>query len=140
MQRFFFVKMNTSEIIKKAGLKVTPQRKMVYELMTELCHSSIDELIAMLQQKDPEITVSTVYRILEAFCEAGLSSRIKNPNGKDYFDISPSEHHHVFINSEVIDYIDPELTEMIRSNLKGDLFKNLNIEKISMSIIASNKN
>ena len=51
--------MNTGEIIKKAGLKATPQRKMVYELMTELRHSPIDEIIARIQQQNPEITVST---------------------------------------------------------------------------------
>ena len=131
--------MNTGELIKKAGLKLTPQRKVIYELMTELCHSSIDEIIAKVQQKNPEVTVSTVYRILDSFCEAALLSRIKNPNGKDYFDISPTEHHHVFVNSKVIDYIDPDLTEIIKNRLKGDMFKNLDIEKISINIIANDK-
>ena len=131
--------MNTAEIIQKAGLKATPQRKMIYELMKESGHSPIDEIIAKVQQQNPEITVSTVYRILDLFCEVGLLSKIKHPNNKSYYDITPSDHHHIFINNEMIDYIDPELTEMIKKHLKGDLFKLLDIEKISVQIITNSK-
>ena len=131
--------MNTGDIIRKAGLRATPQRKMVYAIMTELCHSPIDEIIARVQQQNPEITVSTVYRILDSFCEAGLLSKIKHPNGKFFFDISPKEHHHVFTDNEVIDFIDPELTEMIKERLKSELFKHLEIEKISIQITAKQK-
>ena len=129
------------EVIKKAGLKVTPQRIMVYELMTELGHCSIDEIIARVQQKNPEITVSTVYRILDTFCEVGLLLKIVNSNGKCYFDITPTEHYHVFVNNEIIDYIAPELTEVINKHLQeDDLFKNLDIKEISIQIIANKKN
>ena len=131
--------MNTGNIIKEAGLKATPQRKMVYEIMTKLGHSQIDDIIVRVQQKNPEITISTVYRILDVFCKTGLLSKMNHPNGKCYYDITPTEHHHVFADNEVIDFIDPELTKIIMSNLKGDLFKNLNIEKISLNIIATNK-
>ena len=130
--------MNIVEIIKKAGLKATPQRKMVYTIMTELGHSSIDKVIAMAKQQNPEITVSTIYRILDTFCEAGLLLKIKHPNGKFYFDITPMEHHHVFTENEVIDFIDPEITEIIKERLQGN-FKHLEIEKISIQIIAKQK-
>ena len=39
------------KILNEAGLKATPQRKMIYEFMTELGHSSVDELIARIQKK-----------------------------------------------------------------------------------------
>ena len=131
--------MNTGEIIRKAGLKATPQRKIVYEVMTELRHSSIDEVIAKVQKLSPDVTVSTVYRILDAFCEAGLLSKIKHPYGKFYFDINPFEHHHIFTDDKVIDYIDPELTKMIKKHLKGDVFNHLDIDAISIQIVAKKK-
>ena len=140
MHKNFFEQMNIVEIIKKTGLKATPQRKMVYELMTELHHSSIDEIIARMRQQNPEITVSTVYRILDLFCEVGLLSKLKHPNGKWFFDITTTEHHHVYTDNEVIDYVDPELTELIKNRLKDNLLKHLNIEKISIQIITNNKN
>ena len=131
--------MDTGEIIKKAELKATPQRKMVYELMMELRHSPIEGIITRVQQQNPEITTSTVYRILNSFSKAGLLSKMNHPDGKCYYDITPSEHHHVFTDNEVIDYIDPELTELIKSHLKGDLFKELDIKKISIQIFVNNK-
>ena len=129
--------MDTGVIIRNAGLKATPQRKIVYEVMTELCHSPIDEIISRVQQQNPEITISTVYRILDTFCETGLLSNIKHPSGKSYFDITSAEHHHVFTDHEVFDYIDPELTEMIKKRLKDKLSDNLEIEKISIQIKAN---
>ena len=82
--------MNIAEIIKKAGLKATPQRKMIYEIMTKSGHSSIDEIIEKVQQQNPEITISTVYRILDSFCEAGLLLKINHPDKKNYYDIKKS--------------------------------------------------
>ena len=131
--------MNTGEIIKKAGLRATPQRKMIYEIMTELGHCSIDDIITRMQQKNQDITISTVYRILVSFCIAGLLSKMNHPNGKCYYDITLSEHHHVIQDNKVIDYINPELTQLIKNHLKGELFKDLDIEKISINIIATIK-
>ncbi len=131
--------MDIGDIIKRAGLKVTPQRKILYEIMTRLGHGTIDEIIEEVQKVNPDITVSTVYRILESFCKAKLLSRINHPNGKSYFDITPSDHHHIIVDSELIDYSDPELTKLIRQHLKGKMFNNMDIEKISVQIIANHK-
>ena len=120
-------------------MRATPQRKIIYEIMTGLGHSSIDEIIARVKQQNPEITLSTVYRILDSFCTAGLLSKMNHPNGKCYFDITISDHHHVFKDNEVIDYSNPELTQLIKSHLKDDLFKDLHIEKITLNIIVTNK-
>lgn len=131
--------MDISYTIKAAGLKVTPQRKILYEVMAESGHGTIEEIISKVQGKNPDITVSTVYRILESFCDAKLLSRINHPNGKTCYDITPSDHHHVIVGSELIDYCDPELTELIKKNLKGKMFDDLDIDKISIQIIANHK-
>ncbi|MBS7376320.1 MAG: hypothetical protein KIG52_10310, partial [Muribaculaceae bacterium] len=36
-------RMESTDIIKNAGLKITPQRKVVYDVMMELRHAAIDE-------------------------------------------------------------------------------------------------
>ena len=38
--------MEIREKIKAAGLKATPQRRAIYEIMREVCHCPIDEIIA----------------------------------------------------------------------------------------------
>jgi len=132
--------MSIAKIIKEAGLKATPQRKLIYELMTELCHSPIDEIITKAQQKNLEITISTVYRILDSFCNAGLLSKTNHPNGKNFYDITPTDHHHIFVNDKMIDYIDNELTTLIKNHLKDKSFKHSgDIEKISIQIIINKK-
>ena len=131
--------MNIGKIIKEAGLKATPQRKMIYELMTVLGHSSIDEIIARVQQQNPEITLSTIYRILDSFCKAGLLSKMNHPGGKCCYDVTLMEHHHVFLDDEITDYIDPELTMLIKNHLKEKSFEHLDsIEKISIQIVVNN--
>ena len=131
--------MNTVEIIKKAGLKATPQRKIIYEIMSELGHGSIDEIIAKVQQQSPELTLSTIYSILDSFCDAGIISKMGTPNGKYFYDITAYTHHHVFMDNKIIDYIDPELTMLIKKHLKEKSFKHSDsIQDISIQIVVNN--
>ena len=130
----------TGEVIKKAGLKVTPQRVMVYELMSEMGHISIDEIIESVRKQYTEISVSTIYRILDTFCGVGLISKIEHPDGKLHFDITTTEHPHVFINGEVIDYADPQLMKVVKKHLEGSAsLKNVEIVKVLIHIVAKNK-
>lgn len=128
--------METTENIKNAGLRMTPQRRTVYESMMELRHATIDEIIKHVQSKDSEITVSTIYRILDSFCKADLLSLVFNPdNGKSYYDITVAEHHHVFKDQQIMDYKDEELSVLIRQYLKEKNFAPEDIEKIQVQII-----
>lgn len=130
------LKMNATDIIKKAGLKITPQRKIVYEAIAELKHAAIDTIIAKVQESNPDITISTIYRILDSFYKADILSQVNHPNdGKTYYDITPIPHHHIFEGQKIIDYSDPKLTELIRRYLKEGAFETENIDKIQVQII-----
>ena len=48
--------MEAIDKIREAGLKLTPQRKAVYEAMMELRHAPIEAIISCVQSKDKEIT------------------------------------------------------------------------------------
>ena len=77
--------MTTTDKIKQAGLKVTPQRIVVYEVMTELGHAQMEEILSAVQAKVCNMTSSTVYRILDSFCKANLLAMICHPEtGKCY--------------------------------------------------------
>lgn len=54
---------DSADIIKRAGLKLTPQRKMVYEDVMHLGHASVEDIVSSLHAMGIVITVSTVYRI-----------------------------------------------------------------------------
>ena len=90
-------------------------------------------------KKNPEITPPTVYRIADTFHKAGLVSKMSHPGGKCFYDATQADHYHILKDNEIIDYIDPELTTLIKNHLKVKSFKHLDfIEKISIQIIVSN--
>ena len=133
--------METVTKIRDAGLKVTPQRKNVYEVMMRLRHATVDEIIAGVQKKDSGMTLSTIYRILDSFCKAGILSLVCHPGtGKCYYDICVTEHHHLFYGAEVTDYMAPELTGMIREYLLRRNFDPREIEKIQVQITLNKNN
>ncbi|MGI6219751.1 MAG: Fur family transcriptional regulator [Bacteroidaceae bacterium] len=120
---------------QRGGIKITPQRKAVYEAMTELRHATIEDIIELVQSKDKEVTVSTIYRILDTFCAANVLSFIYHPDtGKCYYDITLEEHHHLFNGKEITDYNDPNLSRLIREYLRNEKFAPEEIEKIQVQI------
>ncbi|MDR2914764.1 MAG: transcriptional repressor [Tannerella sp.] len=132
--------MNIAEKIRSKGIKATPQRQLVYEVLEGLGHAPIDEITRKVRAANPCITVATVYRILDSFQEAGLISYLNHPNGKSYYDITPDVHHHIYMdNNEILDYTDEELTELIKKRLQTGKFKDLAIEQVSVQIFAKNK-
>lgn len=114
--------------IKEAGLKLTPQRREVYEAMMQLRHATVEDIIERVRSRNKEVTVSTIYRILDSFCSANILSFIYHPDtGKCYYDITVAEHHHLFDGTTIDDYADSELSCLIRESLER---KNFSVEEI----------
>ena len=132
--------MNTSDKLRSKELKATPQRKLVYEIIEELGHASIEEIIIKVRQINEEITVSTIYRILNSFCDHNILAKVNHPNGKTYYDINMHEHHHIITSEqELIDIDDPELTQIIRERVLKQIGTENKINKISIHIMTSKK-
>ncbi|MCP9612726.1 Fur family transcriptional regulator [Coprobacter tertius] len=132
--------MKISNKLKSVGLKVTPQRRVVYEVMQKICHGSIDEIIGIVRSQNPDITISTIYRIMDSFCQAGLLSKFVGNNGKVIYDITVKEHHHIFTSGEeIIDIEDEWLSEIIREHVLLKIPENEAIDRISVYISTKNK-
>lgn len=126
--------------IRQAGLKVTTNRLVIYQLMQEMRHSSVEELVGRLQEIYPGISISTVYRILDSFCEVNLLSKVNHPNGKVYYDIVSEEHHHIFHPDNCIeDFQDDDLTALIKQRVRGKIAAGEEIETISIQVITKKK-
>lgn len=134
--------MTTTDKIKQAGLKVTPQRRVVYEVMTELGHAQMEEILSAVQAKVCNMTPSTVYRILDSFCKANLLAMICHPEtGKCCYDITAQEHHHLCVGNKIVDFDDSELSALIRRYLKEKhvVESDEEIAKIQVQIITDKK-
>ena len=132
--------MQIREKIKTAGLKATPQRRAIYEIMQEVCHCPIDEVITRIKEQQPDVTVSTVYRIMDSFCETGLLTKFVNSEGKTIFDITPFEHHHIqTADNNFIDLDDKQLSTLIKKRILDKLPDGEEIENIQIQITTKAK-
>ena len=77
------------EHLKRAGLKQTGQREAILEIFLGLPdYLSVDEIGRAVQAKDRRIGLSTVYRSLKLFVEAGLAREHHFLTGKTSFEKS----------------------------------------------------
>lgn len=128
------------ETIQRSGLKATPQRIAVYDLMKQLGHASADMLVERLQDFFPSITVATVYNVLESFVEAGLLVRRCSSNNKMYFDVNTYDHAHIYDErcNTYTDFYDEGLVKLVSEYLKDKLPENFNLRAIDIQLVGAN--
>ncbi len=75
---------------------MTNQRKVILEeLKKSKEHLSADELYILVREKLPNISISTVYRNLEALSECGLISKLEPGKTQKRFDANVKPHFHI---------------------------------------------
>ncbi|WP_246845483.1 Fur family transcriptional regulator [Bdellovibrio sp. NC01] len=88
-----------NERVRKAGMKLTEQRKqMLKVLLHHLEPVSADDIFKEVGSKKDGMDLVTIYRILKKFEEAGLVSRLEFGDGVARFELtleSGHHHHHV---------------------------------------------
>jgi Fur family peroxide stress response transcriptional regulator len=131
------------DLIMNAGLKVTPQRMLVLEAVTEMKnHPTADHIIEFIRQSNPNIAVGTIYKVLENFVDKGLIKMVKTDKDKMRYDAFLEKHHHLYcVNSDRIeDYNDEELNVLIENYFKTKTIPGFTIEDIKLQIIGTFKN
>ena len=80
---------------RAAGLKVTPQRQLLFTLMhNNSAHPTADSLYAVASKQMPGISLRTVYQTLTDLTEMGELRTIEVGAGAMRFDPNVSDHHH----------------------------------------------
>jgi Fur family peroxide stress response transcriptional regulator len=81
---------------RKRGIAVTPQRlAVVRALLASENHPSTDEICAAVRRKHPHVSLATVHRILEQFCEMGEARKVTLLHDVARYDGNVESHHHV---------------------------------------------
>jgi Fur family transcriptional regulator, peroxide stress response regulator len=84
------------EQCRTAGLKVTPQRLLVYQaLLRDESHPNPDKLYRKIKRSHPTISHATVYSTLELFERHGIIARLTPLHETVRFDPIVEPHHHV---------------------------------------------
>jgi Fur family ferric uptake transcriptional regulator len=76
------------------GMRMTEQRRVIAQVMESADdHPDVEELYRRASALDPRISLSTVYRTLNLFEEAGLVTKHDFKDGRARFEPIPDEHH-----------------------------------------------
>lgn len=120
--------------LKDKGLKATPQREAVHEVMMQLGHASVDQVREALKAK---VTTASVYNILSQMADAGIYSRRLSAEGKMYFDVNPTCRIHLYDPSTgmYLDIQDEEVVEYVETKYKRRRFKGFKVDGIDIQIL-----
>ncbi|AEE95170.1 Fur family transcriptional regulator [Acidianus hospitalis] len=118
------------EILRKKGLKVTPQRLAVLKLLSKGGHYSGEQIFEELKKNEPSISLSTVYNALEALESAGIINSFE-ANGITWYEMRRNPHVNVICEdkNEIID-VDINIDEIVQQ------LKNKGINVINLSVVA----
>jgi Fur family transcriptional regulator, ferric uptake regulator len=89
-------KMSCFTTLKRKGLRLTPQRRMIVDIIHDRGdHLTAEDLIAYVREKMPEVDKSTVYRTLDLLEETGCVYKSKSGNEILYHHAEEGCHHHL---------------------------------------------
>lgn len=111
-------KIDIDGLIGKKGLRSTEQRKVIARVLSESeDHPDVGALHARAAAIDNRISISTVYRTLRLFEEAGVLERHEFGDGRTRYEAAAESHHDHLIDLEsgkVIEFADDELETLQR--------------------------
>lgn len=97
----------------KKGMRMTEQRRVIAQVIeAAIDHPDVEELYRRASKEDPKISLSTVYRTVNLFEEAGLVAKHDFKDGRARFEPLPDTHHDHLIDirsGKVIEFRNEEI-------------------------------
>lgn len=82
--------------LKEKGLKLTPQRRMIVDIIHDNSeHLTAEDIITYVQSRMPGVNKSTIYRTLEILEQAGCVFKSESGNHFIYHHAEEGHHHHL---------------------------------------------
>ncbi len=76
------------------GMRMTDQRRVIARVIEQATdHPDVEELYRRAAAEDPRISISTVYRTVKLFEDAGIIERHDFRDGRARYETTPEEHH-----------------------------------------------
>lgn len=125
------------EKLQEKKLKVTPQRVAIYEAIVKLnSHPTAENVIEYIKVNYPNISVGTVYKVLDCLVENKLLKKVKTEKDIMRYDAVLSNHHHLYCaqTDRIEDYEDQQLNTIINAYFKNKKIKNFRVQDIKLQI------
>src|SRR5579875_2180088 len=85
-----------SELFREQGLKVTPQRELIFEILWGAGHHpTADSIYAEARTRMPTMSLRTVYQTLNDLVGMGELDQLDVGTGATRFDPNTGVHHHL---------------------------------------------
>jgi Fur family ferric uptake transcriptional regulator len=98
------------------GLRMTDQRRIIAQVLSEATdHPDAEEVYTRASQKDPKISLATVYRTVRLFDEAGIIETHDFRDGRARYELAEGEHHDHLIDvqtGDVIEFVNEEIEKL----------------------------
>ena len=107
---------NIEERCKQKGVKLTDQRKLIAQVMSDShAHPNVDELYKRVSKIDSKISIATIYRTVKLFEEAGILTKHDFRGEKARYEELPDSHHDHLIDvqsGEVVEFVNEEIEKL----------------------------
>lgn len=88
--------MEMTSLFRRRGLKVTPQRELIFELLWEADHHpTAERVFAEARRRMPTMSLRTVYQTLNDLAAMGELLTLDVGTGSTRFDPNTGAHHHL---------------------------------------------
>lgn len=125
------------DLLHTHKLKATKGRVAVYGVLNEYGHASADMILERIRTDFPEVTVATVYNVLESFVKCGLVARRLSQGTRMLFDVNNYEHVHLYDSESgaLKDYDDSALVQLVKDYLAGRNIDGFKMESVDIQLI-----
>jgi Fur family ferric uptake transcriptional regulator len=107
---------NIESLCAAKGMRMTEQRRVIARVLANSDdHPDVEELYRRCAKVDDRISISTVYRTMRLFEDAGIIERHDFRDGRARYEPSPDIHHDHLINlrnGEVIEFQSEEIERL----------------------------
>jgi len=86
------------KLFRQQGLKITPQRRVIFELLAkDDSHPTAEEIHRHVRSVMPEVSLTTVYNTLRELVALGELNEVEDlSEGGMRYDTNTTRHHHLF--------------------------------------------
>ena len=109
-------KKNIEALCAAKGMRMTEQRRVIARVLAESDdHPDVEELYRRCAKVDDRISISTVYRTMRLFEDAGIIERHDFRDGRSRYEEAPEDHHDHLIDAKsgkVVEFKSDEIEKL----------------------------
>ena len=131
------------KILAENGLRITPQRIAVLDIILNLSnHPTAEEISEYMRINYPHVPMGTVYKILDVLVQKNIVSRVKTDDGVIHYDPVPEKHHHLYCadSNQIEDYFDNDLNKLLENYFTKKQIPDFTVQDVRVQILGKFKN